>query len=877
MTELLLLVAMALAISAWFVARGARRQIAILNRRCDIYDRRLLDFMEELRRVRSPLPGMGPTDVAPTEAALPAADDFLSPAEEVPDLEPVMAQSPPIEATPVTPARRPANWEGRLTENWLVWLGGAALALGGAFLVKVSIERGLLVPIVRVILGLCLGIAISGTAERSRRGIRPGHYDLTYYVPQVLAGAGAAIIFASLYAAYAFYDLLPGPIAFTLLAMTAGATIAQSLRYGPAVAAIGLIGGYVVPMLVGSTDPQAVPLFAYLTVLTAAALALLRHRGWWWLAWLSLAGAVGWAFLWLGAADKPETAVVGFYLLLLLGLFVAFRYGVPRVGFLRGTIDAPMVPIVSRTAFWIIAAAIVLLAHVDGFASGSIGTAVVATVALMAIAFHDSRLDDTVATAGALALVLLAGWALPLPVPEMNLWVFRVATDHVADFSTAAVGFAALLGVGGFIATRLVPRPGRWAAVSAAAPLLIMLIAYWRLQQFDLHIAWGIAALVLAGIELAAASAIASRRDGAMETEIALAAYAVAVLGSTISAAALSFSNAWLTVVFALHLPAMGWIEGRIRVGALRWLAAAVAAAVLVRLMLNPYVLDYQLGPTPIFNWLLYGYGVPAVAFIVATRQFGSRADNLLVGLLELGSVLFSFLLLTLELLHVLHGRLTMSLDDCRDLAVPALWLAFGTGVLILGQRRHRPVLRWTGGGLLVLATATDFVLQIATVFDDASVGRTPVLNALLAADVVPAFAYAAVALRGTTQPVLCRAARIVATGFAFIWVTLETRHLFRGPHLFNGAASEAEWYAYSVAWLLFAGAGLAVGLARHNEWLRRAGLVGIALVAAKVFLSDTAELSGLLRALSFLGIGGALVGIGYAYRRLRPIEPAAL
>ncbi|MGH7094681.1 MAG: DUF2339 domain-containing protein, partial [Stellaceae bacterium] len=45
--------------------------------------------------------------------------------------------------------------------------------------------------------------------------------------------------------------------------------------------------------------------------------------------------------------------------------------------------------------------------------------------------------------------------------------------------------------------------------------------------------------------------------------------------------------------------------------------------------------------------------------------------------------------------------------------------------------------------------------------------------------------------------------------------------------------------------------------------------------VVAKVFLSDMGELSGVLRALSFLGLGGVLIGIGYAYRRFRPVpEP---
>jgi uncharacterized membrane protein len=49
--------------------------------------------------------------------------------------------------------------------------------------------------------------------------------------------------------------------------------------------------------------------------------------------------------------------------------------------------------------------------------------------------------------------------------------------------------------------------------------------------------------------------------------------------------------------------------------------------------------------------------------------------------------------------------------------------------------------------------------------------------------------------------------------------------------------------------------------------------LAGVGLVVAKVFLSDMAELEGVLRALSFIGLGGALVGIGYAYRRLRPLQ----
>jgi uncharacterized membrane protein len=46
-----------------------------------------------------------------------------------------------------------------------------------------------------------------------------------------------------------------------------------------------------------------------------------------------------------------------------------------------------------------------------------------------------------------------------------------------------------------------------------------------------------------------------------------------------------------------------------------------------------------------------------------------------------------------------------------------------------------------------------------------------------------------------------------------------------------------------------------------------------VTVVIAKVFLSDMSELEGVYRALSFLGLGGALIAIGYAYRRMRPAQ----
>ena len=882
LVEIAALAGFVLALKAIFQTRALRAQLGGLAEQVSGLDRRLVGLAEDVGLLRA-----APATEAAPPAALSPEPAPLVDEPAIPEEEAAIPPEPPaapeeLAAAAEAPVPQPISvpgrgWEQLLVEHWLVWLGGAAMALGGAFLVKLSVDQGLLTPLVRVVLGILLGVGLSLAAEWVRRRELPGEdaADAASYIPQALAAAGAATVFASLYAAHALYDFLPAGLAFLLLALTAGATVAQSLRHGPLVAALGLVGAFIVPLLVTSTNPHALPLFAYLAVVTAGALALLRHRAWWWLAWPTLAGAILWVALWLASAPNIEAPVVALYLLVQFGLFVAFRRGIPRVGFLAGIADTAIVRVVTRSAFWAIAAGLFLLTQSDGFGTISVGAAMLFAAGLMIFAYDDSQLDDAVAAAGALALALLATWSLPLPVAELSLWVFKMQPDHVADFTAAAIVFTGLLGAGGFIALPRVPRPGRWAALSAAVPLLVLVIAYWRLQKFELDIAWSLAALALAGAELLAAISVAGRRSGEREIEIALAAYAVGVLGSTIFAATLALGEAWLTVALALHLPAMGWIEGRIRLPVLRWLALGVAAIVLIRLVLNPYVLDYPIGPTPIFNWLLYGYGVPAASFIIATRQFGGRQDDLLVAVLEAGSALFSLLLLSLELTHAVYGDLaTLPLEDFgAGAALIALWLTFAGVLLVIGERRQRPVLRW--GGLVLLAWATVVAIwwQPIMLLFGASVGNLAIFDALLLADAAPALIYAVIAWQVRSWPVLPTIARILAAAFAFAWVTLEIQHIFHGEVQLFVFSTEAEWYVYSVAWLAFAGAALAGGLIWRNRWLRQAGLIGIGLVIAKVFLSDMAELSGILRALSFLGLGGALVGLGYAYRRLRPLQ----
>ena len=66
-------------------------------------------------------------------------------------------------APPSAPARQP-SLEERFGTRWVVWVGGLALALGGFFLVKYTIEAGLIGPGVRIFFGalLAAGLVVGG-------------------------------------------------------------------------------------------------------------------------------------------------------------------------------------------------------------------------------------------------------------------------------------------------------------------------------------------------------------------------------------------------------------------------------------------------------------------------------------------------------------------------------------------------------------------------------------------------------------------------------------------------------------------------------------------------------------------------------------------
>ena len=239
---------------------------------------------------------------------------------------------------------------------------------------------------------------------------------------------------------------------------------------------------------------------------------------------------------------------------------------------------------------------------------------------------------------------------------------------------------------------------------------------------------------------------------------------------------------------------------------------------------------------------------------------------------------LLAFVLVTLEVRSVFQPD-SMLAPDARlhgaRHSMSLVWGAFALAALWLARTRRDPVALWAWRASGGLALATVLVVQVFIanpIFEKADVGRLPIANGLLLAYAAAGRAMAALARRWIDIEPNRNVALVVeaaASILAFVYVSLEVRHLFDpGFERAGFGADGLELYTYSIVWLLFGVALLALGFLRDAAALRHAGMALVCVVVAKVFLIDMAGLQGLLRVFSFLGLGAALVGLGYAYRR---------
>ncbi|WP_181705862.1 DUF2339 domain-containing protein [Chthonobacter rhizosphaerae] len=832
-----------------------------------------------------PIPDVGTSpEPAPDAAPASAESADLGPASDADAASAAGDAAPP----PIIRPPRRRDLEEALGTRWAVWVGGIALALGGVFLVRYSIEAGLIGPGLRILLGLLFAgvLLAAGEMLRRRDGAEPPAALRAAYVPGVLTAAGTVSAFAAIYAAYALYGFLGDAAAFLALGAVALATLALSLLHGPGLAGLGLAAGYLAPVLVSSEAPAFGSLVLYLLVLTVATLAVARLRGWRWLAISAVVGQIGWAAVMTAASTRPgyDSVVVAVHVLLSYGLTAAtFAASIhPRA-------PGRETPHDRAGAVMLALFCIPVILHVAGFGDTAAGVGLVFGVgaALTVTAYEWPAVRLAALAAIPTVVIGLAGLATPVIRPGLETAMIdglpAVDAGRLIGSSLAAgllFGGLGLFGVAGS-ASRVVQ-----AVVGTAVPLGVGVMAYLRLTEFTQSLPFATLALVLAAY-FGVVTETLSRRlprtwfgaDGATAT---YAIAAVAAIGCGLTAA---LEKGFLTVALALLVPAIAWVEAARPVPGLRAVALAVAAVVVARFVTGPAVVGADVGTTPVFNWLLYGYGAPALAFAYGAWRFGHTRMDPAVPVFEALAVTFTALTLVMVIHHGMTGGdltapisglaeqslLTLSLLSVslgmQWLAVRRPGLVFGRGTLVVGGLG----LLFGGLGLLVAQNP----LVTGEPVTGGAFSGVLALGYLLPS--LMAFAVAIVARRRPDRPRWYVASAGWLGGvLAVAWVTLAVRAGFHSGDLTVGPVEESELYAYSVVWLLAGLLVLATGVAIGARSVRAVAAALIAAVVVKVFLVDTSGLSGVWRAASFMGTGAVLILIGFAYQRLaRRLGPA--
>jgi uncharacterized membrane protein len=818
----------------------------------------------------------------------------LSPPAEALDSAASVASGPIDLFTISKPEERkpdPVSLEERIGTRWAVWVGGLALGLGGVFLVRYSIEAGLLGPAARVLLGLVFSAALFAGSEWLRTsGFAETTANRRAYVPGVLAAAGAISAFASVYAAYGLYGLIGPALAFIALGAVGVATLGLALRHGPGLAGLGLVAAYATPLLVSSAEPALLPLIIYLAVVTIATYAVARIRLWRWLAIAGTVGNVLWSLLLAGSGvanssdpTSPFYLAAHFLISLALAAVVFVTSHAPG----DRTADAPF----DRTAT-IVLSLFTLPLIVAASALGGDAVAIILTIAhavvLLALASEWPAARGLAVTALVATVLAYAVFGVTLadsiidPVtgePVVPGFAYLLASDDGGRYIGIGVFFGLVLtlaGLAGALKSR--GRPQLSITGAFAAPGLITFAYIGTSKDLAVSPGFAVAALIAAGYLLSVTEYLGRRlaadtrgRDGA------IAAYAVGTIATLGVAFTIAFEKGMLTVTLALLVAAIAWVEARRPVAALRPTAVALAAVVVARFIWDPRVVGDDLGTTVLFNPLLYGYGVPTLAFAYAAWRFGKTEGNpRFVPVFEALAVVFTALTVTLEIHHAMNGGdLFAPVSGLAEQSLITMaFLAISLGLNWLSVRRVSKVLSWGTpifGGLGLLMAAIGLLFVNNPVFTGEAITGGSFDGTLFVGYVPPAVMALLVAFIANRRPDQPRRYMAIAGSVGCLllgmWATLAVRAGWHSGDLSWGDVAEGELYAYSAVWLVFGLAVLGVGVVMATRAVRMVAAAIVMIVVAKVFLFDTAGLTGALRALSFIGLGAVLVAVGLGYQ----------
>ena len=236
------------------------------------------------------------------------------------------------------------NIESLIGGNWFNRIGILAIVIGIGFFLKLAFEREWIGPTGRVALGVFIGIGFLIGGEKLRS------FDYKHYA-QGLSGGGIAILYLTFFAAFARYGIIGQFPAFALMAMVTATSVLLAARYNAiAIAILGIIGGFLTPVMLSTGVDNQIGLFSYITLLNLGVLAVAYFKQWRILNYLTYGAtvlmSVGWYLQWY-RPEKLGTTIFFFTVLFVIFALLAVFHNIIH----RRPIEYPEISLIFSNAF----------------------------------------------------------------------------------------------------------------------------------------------------------------------------------------------------------------------------------------------------------------------------------------------------------------------------------------------------------------------------------------------------------------------------------------------------------------------------------------------------------------------------------------------
>lgn len=840
------------------------REIKNLRQRADHFDevaKRLAGASSAPPKPEPAPPPQQPVEPAQIPRPAPPKPQYVPPpprAAEPPRIEKAPPPAAPRPTPPPPPPKkvRPAiSWEQQIGARLPVWIGGIALALSGIFLVKYSIDTGLLSPAVRCALAGLLGLALLGGAQwvTARKTVANGAR-----IAQALAGSGIAVLYGSLFAAGTVYEFFSPALTFAAMAGVTATAVLLALRHGPPIAMLGMVGGFLTPMLVGATDPNPAVLFGYLIALSVGLFVVVRRENWWWLAWPIVAACFAWILIWLAGSGTPGDSVwIGLFVIAVCAVSVAF------IGPPGGVERAP-------------------LANAGLLATGAVAVAVMTFVVIRGdFGLGEWRLYGLLAVGAVVLAALdqeryrLLPWIAIAPVAALlSVWV----TPDTESFVVVLSLFALLFTASGIFMIGRARHPLDWGALSCVAMLGFFLLAYARLYDvveaarvltpnapFASWPIWGIIAVALATVATLVAGRIAETKPGdRTHQQRMLGLFALTAVALITAGLLIEVPLRDLPVAMAALLIAVAFMDARVDIDALR--PAAYALTALFVLLILPQFAELsvyaartiagtrlpnaiQLPPT--LTGPLFYLGAPAALLATASWFARWRRDDVLVRAFE-GLAVFLIAVLGYVLIRradtPVEQVLMMLTPSGEGALISQALLVYAMALAAAGRTWKRDMLVAAGivAGFVAIARVVHFDIQpfqLMSVWIPMAVGEVGAAITSLPVAASPVFylgipAVLLVGLRLVTwreeDDWLVRLAEYAAVVLVGLMGYFLIRHAFNpAAEVLTAAGSRFEGGVISQAQIVYAAALVVAG-----RFFARASLIHAAAIAAAVAIA---------------------------------------